>query len=137
MALEAPQSATTTAPSAGPARARRALLAMLVLLVLSVICSPFFVDRVDHDAPAAARGVLDVSAYGPLTAPIELKGVWRVDWLTPPVAGASFWLPVPRMWAGAKVNGHVLPQSGAASYHLTLRGVQPGRYMLFMPKTYG
>jgi hypothetical protein len=41
------------------------------------------------------------------------------------------------MWAGANVNGHVLPESGAASYHLTLRGVAPGRYTLFMPKTYG
>jgi hypothetical protein len=31
---------------------------MLVLLALSLVCSPFFVDRVDHDAPGAERGVL-------------------------------------------------------------------------------
>src|SRR3954471_22226640 len=102
----APQSETyRSAASTG----RRFVFALVLLALLAGICAPFFVDPVAHDAPKARGGVVDYSQWGPLSAPVELKGDWRLVWRSAPLAGARVLSPVPGDWAGAHAGGATLP----------------------------
>ncbi|WP_293898175.1 adenylate/guanylate cyclase domain-containing protein [Phenylobacterium sp.] len=122
--------------SAGRTQGRRLGLAILVLIALCGVCAPFFVDLIDHSAPKARDGVVSYAGRGPLKAPVELDGDWRAIWRSGPAAGAHLVLPVPGGWAGVKVGGHTLTESGAASYFLRLRDLPAGSYTLFVPKAY-
>jgi adenylate cyclase len=113
---------------------RTAFFAIVVLALLTLLCAPFFVDHIDHDAPQARQGVIDYSQFGPLSAPVELKGEWRFVWHTAPAPEASLFMAVPGEWDGKRVGDVVLPEAGSASYHLTLRGLQPGRYTIYVPR---
>ena len=123
------------APS-GAARLRRFALAALLLVLLSGLCAPFFIDLVARNSPRARGGEIDFSRWGPLTAPVELKGDWRMVWRSAPTPGASIILPVPGPWAGRHADGHggdiALPELGAVSYQLKLRGLPAGHYSLYV-----
>ena len=111
---------------------RRFVFAVVVLGLLCALCAPFFVDLVAHDAPRARSGVVSYAGWGPLSAPVELKGEWRLVWRTPPAAGAELTRKVPAEWVGARVGDFTLPENGAASYLLTLKALPAGRYTLYL-----
>ena len=121
------------APLRPPARQRFALAVILIVL-LAALCAPFLVDPIAHDAPRPKAGIVDLSRWGPLTAPVELKGQWRLEWRSPPAAGADLLIKVPGEWVGARAETFVLPELGAGSYHLLVRGVAAGRHTLFLPR---
>ena len=123
-------------PIAAPSPARRVTFAAVILALLFALCAPFFIDFVAHDAPQARAGVMDYTRWGPLSAPVELKGEWRLVWRSPPATGAALLLRVPGEWAGAHAGGPTLPVTGAASYELTIRGLRAGRYTLQLGKMF-
>ena len=123
--------------SSGP---RRLLYGLATVLLLCLLCAPLFVDTVDHAAPKAVAGVVDLSHRGPLNTPIELSGQWALVWRSGapgPAATSRSLSIVPGSWADrqpgkdAKATG--LPSLGAGSYRLTLKGLRPGRYILYVP----
>jgi adenylate cyclase len=119
--------------SAGP---RRLLYSLLAVLLLCALCAPLFVDTVDHSAPKAAGGIVDYSRKGPLTAPVELRGQWTLVWRSGapgPPTGTRRPGAIPGNWAEKAVDGTSLPDQGAASYRLLIRGLAPGRYILYVP----
>ena len=124
----------------GAARAsprRRFALTLVLLVLLGGLCAPFFIDPVAHNGPRAQAGVLSFGRGGPPAAPVELKGEWRLDWLSPPMAGVSLPVEVPSGWAGAHAGGPTLPKTGAAAYGLTIRGLPAGRYVLYLRQGFG
>ena len=119
---------------------RRLLFGLATVLLLCALCSPLFVDTVDRAAPKIAAGVIDFSGRGPIKAPVELGGQWRLVWRSGapgPAAGAERLALVPGAWAehqaGEPKGLAPLPSLGAASYRLTLKGLRPGRYILYVP----
>ncbi|WP_293678386.1 adenylate/guanylate cyclase domain-containing protein [uncultured Phenylobacterium sp.] len=134
MTLKARLAAVFQAPAGRP-RGRRFGLAMLVMAVLCVICGPFFIDSIAVNGPQVRGGEISFGGWGPLDAPVPLKGEWRADWLAPGPTG-SFLAKVPGTWEGKTVGGSTLTESGAAAYHLRIRGLPADRYMLFIPKIY-
>jgi adenylate cyclase len=123
--------------SSGP---RRLLFGLATVILLCALCAPLFVDTVDHAAPKAMAGVVDVSGRGPLSSPIELSGPWRLVWRSGapgPAVGTERLSIMPGSWAerqpGEPVGGKPLPSLGAGSYRLTLKGLRPGRYILYVP----
>ena len=115
-------------PAASPAR--RLIFAAILVALLAGLCSPFFIDSIDHAAPQARGGVVTFARSGPTTAPVELKGDWRLTWLTGPAPGATWTAPVPGDWVGS--GGPAVPALGAAAYDLTVKGLRPGRYTLYV-----
>jgi len=116
--------------------ARRLALAMLLLALLCGLCAPFFIDPIAHNAPPARGGVVSFAQWGPLSAPVELKGDWRLTWLTAPAPGATLTAHVPGGWAGPHPGAPALPEVGAASYDLKISGLPAGRYTLYMRQTF-
>ncbi len=136
-ALSSIESASPIDPVAAVASpVRRFASAALLLSLLAALCAPFFIDPVAHDAPRARDGVVSYAAWGPLSAPVELKGEWRLVWLTAPAPGASLPIQVPGGWAGAHPGGPALPETGAASYRLTVQGLPAGRYTLYIRQAF-
>ena len=129
MALKARPAAVVQAP-AGRTPGRRLGLAILVLLALCIVVGPFFNDRVAYDAPRVRAGEVSYRNWGPLTVPVQLKGQWRMTYLTAPAPGATIWLNVPGPWEGAKAGGQTLTESGAAAYKLRIRDLPltPDKY---------
>src|ERR1051325_3516055 len=84
---------------------RRLAFAVAVLGLLSLLCAPFFVDLIAHGAPKARGGAISYLGWGPLDAPVELTGEWRLVCKTPPAAGATMLAEVPGEWAGAHPGG--------------------------------
>jgi adenylate cyclase len=129
-----PRLAAPRAPGVSPLR--RFALAALLLILLGSLCAPFFIDPIARGAPKAHGGEVSFAQWGPLTAPVELKGEWRVVWRSAPAPGASLLLPVPGPWAGRHAGGQIggiaLPELGAASYQLKLRGLAAGHYTLYV-----
>ena len=115
-------------PAASPAR--RLVSGIFLLLLLAGLCSPFFIDPVAHDAPAARAGLVSFAQRGPLSAPVELRGEWRIVWRSAPAPGMTLMGAVPGDWAGARAGGLILPNLGAASYQLKVQGLRAGRYIL-------
>ena len=112
---------------------RRLLYSLAAVALLCTLCAPLFIDNVDHTAPKAVAGVIDLSRFASLPRPVELAGDWTLTWRSgppgPPLAAARP-APVPGNWAAGPSP---LPEHGAASYHLTIKGLKPGRYMLYVP----
>ncbi|MBX3485276.1 adenylate/guanylate cyclase domain-containing protein [Phenylobacterium sp.] len=123
--------------SAPGQRGRKLGLAMVVLAVLSLICGPFFVDALDRSAPEVRDGAVSYAAYGPLTAPVALKGEWRATWLSAPGGTpVDFRIASPGEWKGVETPAGPVPMGAAVSYRLHVGGLEPGRYTLFVPKIY-
>ncbi len=131
------ESSTAAAAPTPRTSGRRLWFAVLVLGLLSLLVAPFFVDLIAHGAPRAVRGEVSYRGWGPLTAPVELTGQWRLEWKSAPAPGTRMLADVPGVWAGEHPGGPALPVVGAASYHLTIRDLPAGRYTLFVPTLYG
>lgn len=122
---------------------RRQLLSLTILALMVAFCAPLFADRIDRDAPAAQNGTVSFAGWGPLDTPVELRGNWRLIWLggTPSSVspGSRFLVPVPGQWSDLRdaVGARILPRSGAASFELTIEGLQPGLHQLHVPIVYG
>ena len=114
---------------------RRQLVAASVLLVILCLLAPIYRDLVDHAAPLARAGTLTLAPDTPLDRPIRLAGEWsaqRLDENEP-----NFVLPVPSPWKGLPdAKGHPLPPHGVVRYALTVRGLKPGAYSLYVPVLY-
>ena len=132
--------ASIAVPASHPGGARRQwwrqqLVAAGVLLVILTLLAPIYRDLVDHHAPRARAGVLTLAAGTALARPIGLAGDWRARRLDGD--GSPFVLPVPSPWSGlADAAGHPLPSHGVVRYELTLRGLAPGTYSLYIPVLY-
>ena len=115
---------------------RRFALAALLLTLLIGLCAPFFIDPIARNGPQAHGGQVDFAAWGPLSAPVELKGEWRMVWRSAPAPGATFLQAVPGPWAGRRVDASArnltLPELGAVSYQLKVRGLAAGHYGLYV-----
>ncbi|HEY0651327.1 adenylate/guanylate cyclase domain-containing protein [Phenylobacterium sp.] len=120
---------------AGP-RGGVVILALAIIATLCLLLAPIFVTAIDRSAPKPAGGTIDFSRHGPLTAPVELSGQWRLSWLSGPPgppAGAALMVDVPGLWSGPETG---LPTHGAVSYGLRISGLAPGRYTLHVPAVY-
>ena len=120
-----------------PSAVRRFLFAALLLSLLATLCAPFFMDPIAHDAPRVRAGTISFAGWGPLTAPVALKGDWRFVWHSAPTAGVAGTMRVPGEWAGKGLGGRSLPENGAASYHLIVRDIPAGRYTLYVQRNFG
>ena len=124
-----------TARAGDLARGPKFLFAVAVIAGLCLLCAPLFVERIDHAAPKPVAGSVDFSAH-PVTGPTPLSGEWRLIWRSGapgPPAGSTQLVALPGRWSE---NGKGLPGEGAASYRLTMQGVKPGRYVLYVPTIY-
>ena len=126
-----------------PAVRRRQLLSLILLGLMLALCAPLFADRIDRDAPTAHDGFVSFARWGPLDTPVELRGDWRLTWLggapSKVAPGSRFLIPIPGQWTDLRdAGGHpLLPGSGAASFELTVEGLQPGLHVLHVPIVYG
>ncbi|MDB5424293.1 MAG: cyaB 2, partial [Phenylobacterium sp.] len=137
LGLTSSETASPIEPGLPPAsRLRRFAFALVLLLLLAGLCAPFFIDPIAHDAPQARAGEVSYAGWGPLSAPVELKGEWRLTWLTPPIAGTSLAVHVPGEWSGPHPGGPTLPELGAASYRLRLHDLPAGRYTLYLGQAF-
>jgi adenylate cyclase len=112
---------------------------LIILLVLSLVCAPFFINRIARDAPHVARGELDFTKWGALTRPVQLNGDWGLSWILPQRAAADVprYVRVPGTWqTTAGPSGAKLPQQGRARFDVTIVGLKPGAYRLFVPTIY-
>ena len=118
-------------------RGPKLLLALAVIVLACLLCAPLFIETLDRAAPQPVGGLADFSRQGGVTQPVILGGQWTLAWRSgapgPPV-GSERPIPVPGRWSD---QGSRLPDQGAASYRLTLKGVQPGRYILYVPTVFG
>ena len=56
---------------AGPiSRVRRIIFGLAAAVLLAMICAPFLVDTLAHDAPEAERGEVSYAGWGPLSRPV-------------------------------------------------------------------
>ncbi|MDB5479889.1 MAG: cyaB 2 [Caulobacteraceae bacterium] len=120
---------------------RRFLFALGVLALLCLFSAPLYVDDIATDSPVPHLGQVSYAGWKGWDHPVSLAGDWRLVWRSPslpggPSAGNVAVVRVPGVWSGAPVLGRpgvVLPRWGLASYELTLHGVPPGAYTLFVP----
>ena len=143
MALVQASPSELAAPPLPPPRSavRRFLFAVGVLALLCLFSAPLYVDNIATDAPVPSRGAVSYAGWQGWGQPVALGGDWRLVWRSPslpggPTAGDVAFVRAPGVWAGAPVQGRpgvVLPRWGLATYELTLHGVPPGAYTLFVP----
>lgn len=121
---------------------KRAAFAILVLFALCALCAPLFKNLLDTSAPRPKMGRVDYSALQHFNGPVELSGQWMLDWRGTGTAATgepagTVPIDVPGSWTGkAGPGGGVLPERGVGSYHLSIRGVPPGSYLLYVPPIY-
>ena len=114
---------------------RRHLIALVRVMVVLAIFAPLYVDVVDHRAPQAVAGTLTFTSGSTLPRPIRLGGVWQARRLD--TGGGPFSLAVPGQWRGQPdATGTALPGQGIIRYSLTVRGLAPGTYVLYVPALY-
>ncbi|HEX4183275.1 MAG TPA: adenylate/guanylate cyclase domain-containing protein [Caulobacteraceae bacterium] len=129
-------------PSLARSHWRPFLFAVGVLVVLCAFCAPLFIDRIAADGPKAHDGYVSFSDWKSWGSPVELGGTWRLVWRGPivaggPRAGDSIELQVPGGWRGLKTaSGAPFPEMGLATYQLTIHGLKPGSYTLFIPTVF-
>jgi len=122
-----------------PIDLRQLSYALVVLAILCAICAPLYVNRLERDAPRPVRGVVSYVGWTTWRRPVTLEGQWRMVWRAPtspggPRAGDVAYPQVPGGWdTVASPSGRMFPISGLASYQLTIRGLRPGFYTLFVP----
>ena len=126
-------------PAAPPSAFRRFLFALAVLLLLSLVCAPLYLNTLSTAGPAVRSGVATFDGQTDWRRAFALTGRWRLTWRAPdlasgPHAGEVAEVAVPGVWQGARTaRGAALPAAGLARYDLTLRGLPPGGYTLFVP----
>jgi adenylate cyclase len=113
---------------------KRTLFAILLLAAVACLCAPLFGDRIDRTPPGPVNGVMDLTGRTPGELPISLAGQWRLYWLAPGPRSGPLAAPTPGQWLGvARPTGGTLPRHGRARYELTVMGLAPGSYILFVP----
>jgi adenylate cyclase len=138
------QASSTELASLPPARRSalsRFLFAVGVMALLCLFSAPLYVDNIARDAPVPNLGQVSYSGWTRWDKEMSLAGDWRLVWRAPatahgPQPGDVVMQRVPGVWAGAPVPGRprvVLPRWGLVTYQLTLHGVPPGAYTLFVP----
>ena len=118
------------------ARGPRLRFAVAVIALMCLLMAPLFIENVDRAAPRPEAGRLDLTAHGPLTAPVQLAGQWKLVWLSGapgPPAGSAQIVAAPGRWTDTAKG---LPSQGAGSYRLTITGLAAGRYILHVPTIY-
>lgn len=124
-------------PRAGTGdRALRALFALLAVGLLCLVCAPLFLNTIDRSAPQAKGGVINFSRFGSLDRPVPLRGEWKLVWRSGapgPPPGTERFTKVPGHWSDVGPDEASLPDEAAASYVLNIKGLNPGRYMLYIP----
>jgi adenylate cyclase len=112
------------------------------MLVLCAVCAPLFADRIATKGPLARNGEISFAHWSIWSSPVPLGGDWRLVWRAPvapggPKAGDTVTIKVPGPWQGLRTaSGGVLPEMGLATYALTVSGVKPGSYILFVPTVF-
>ncbi len=140
--LEATADSQLTSRRAREARPASLRFGLFMLVVLSLVCAPFFIDTLAKNAPQVSNGRLDLTRWGSLDRPIELSGDWSFVWQGPSGAGAPppstrYTMRVPGVWQDRPApGGTVTPQSGRATYSVTIDGLRPGPYRLVVPTIY-
>jgi len=137
--VQTPASDQTPLPP--PSVLRRFLFAVGVLAMLCLFSAPLYQDNNASDAPVPRLGKVSYAGWSDWAAPVSLAGSWRLVWRSPslpqgPAAGDVAVVRVPGVWAGAPMQGRPgvgAPRWGLATYELTLQGVPPGAYTLFVP----
>jgi len=125
--------------AASPQPLRRFLYALGVLVLLCLFCAPLYTHPVARDAPRARQGVVSFAGWRGWDRAVSLQGDWRLVWEAPslpggPRAGDAVAARVPGPWDDLRTGGGArLPRAGLVSYDLTLRGLPPGDYTLFVP----
>ena len=116
-------------------------LGFAALLVFIVLCSPLFVERIDQNGPLAINGVVDFSQHGNFDEPVKLSGQWTFRWAATGLApedNPQTQLTVPGEWEGQQgPNGIIYRDKGFGNYGLTVQGLRPGQYLLYIPVLYG
>ncbi|TAL30812.1 MAG: GAF domain-containing protein [Phenylobacterium sp.] len=115
---------------------RRLMFAVMVLSLLCLFISPFFVDVIDRNGPVAKDGVLSYAGWGPLDRPVEMEGGWSLTWrggAGGPPPNQKVTVEVPGRWSNTAPQ---LPPVGAVSYHLQIRDLPAGRYILHFPAVF-
>ena len=122
---------------------RRFLFALGIMVILCAVCAPLFIDRIAADGPKVQDGRVSFSNWTSWSSPVGLGGDWRLVWRSPtspggPKAGEVVTTKVPGPWRGLRTpSGGVLPEMGLATYELTISGLKPGSYLLFVPTEIG
>jgi adenylate cyclase len=128
---------TLTGQTVRRAAPRRTLLAIVILGLVGALCAPLFADPIAHDAPGPKYGAISFTRWGALTKPVELDGGWVLVWHGDRARGTRderLPIKVPGSWGGLRApDGWRLPENGFATYELTVRGLQPGQYLLYVP----
>jgi adenylate cyclase len=125
--------------ASSPHALRRFLYAVGTLVLLCLFCAPLYSNPVARDAPHARRGVVSLAGWRGWDRVVPLQGEWRLVWEAPslpagPRAGDAVTAPVPGRWDNLHTNaGARLPRAGLVSYQLTIHGLPPGEYTLFVP----
>ena len=138
---EAPSDIAVAQPTAPRSPLRRFLFAFAILSLLCLFSAPLYVNMVDSTAPVPSQGAVSYVGWQSWSRPVSLAGGWRLVWRAPAapggvMSGDSAVARVPGAWEGLRTQTGgqaVLPKFGLATYQLTLRGVPPGRYTLFVP----
>ncbi len=126
-------------PSAPRSALRRFLFALGILTVLCLFCAPLYVDHIAADAPHVHLGQVSFSHFRSTDKTVSLEGDWLVIWRSPVVSGGpeggdAALVKAPGVWEGARTaSGRLLPRSGLATYRLTIHGLSPGAYTLWIP----
>ena len=134
--LENVETAQTRSPLA------RFLFALGILTLLSAVCAPLFIDRIAANSPKPRDGYVSFSNWTAWGGPVELGGTWRLVWRSPieargPRSDEAVPIKVPGAWRGVRTSsGGVLPEMGLATYQLTIGGLKPGNYILFIPTVF-
>ena len=110
-----------------------------LLAILCLLFAPLFSDRLSTDAPRVRNGAVSFASWTTWSRPAPLIGDWRLVWRAPagpkgPRAGEALLVKTPGTWTGVRTaDGGSLPALGSASFQLTIQGLKPGRYVLFVP----
>ncbi len=111
-----------------------------IFLLLFSFCI-LFSSRATSQPPVAIKGLIDLRQTDLKKQNIPLDGEWAIYWkriITP--AGSmepTAYVPFPRLWTKTFINGSALPNTGYASYSLTvLLPNHSNKLALQVPDTY-
>jgi signal transduction histidine kinase len=113
----------------------------LYFLIAFFFCCPVFFSAVKAQGPVARQGILDLRQADLSRQSIPLNGEWAIYWhkLIPPKDSSSptAFVPFPKLWQKTTINGLLLPNTGYASYALTvLLPKHSNSLALEIPNTY-
>ena len=141
MSEQAVSGLAVTDPLAPLSPIRRFLFALGLLTLLCLFSAPLYVSNIAADAPAPRLGHVSYAGWRGWGRAVSLAGQWRLVWRAPslpggPKSGDTALVRIPGVWHEARTMGPAavaLPRSGLVTYELTVSGLPPGSYTLFVP----